>query len=64
MGGEDFAAYLEKIPGCYLRIGAREPGGRNIAAHTPYYYAAMESIFIGAAVLAESARLASAALNT
>jgi hippurate hydrolase len=63
MGGEDFAAYLEKIPGCYLRVGAREPGGKNIAAHTPHYYAAAECIFIGGAVLAETARFASEALN-
>jgi len=27
MGGEDFAFYLEKFPGCFMRIGAREPGG-------------------------------------
>ena len=62
MGGEDFAHYLEKLPGCFLRIGAREPGSDFIPAHTPRFYAADESIFVGAAVLAETARLASAAL--
>jgi hypothetical protein len=31
-----------------------------IAAHSPGYYAAEGALFIGAAVLAESARLASA----
>ena len=62
MGGEDFAFYLEKIPGCFLRIGAREPGGERIAAHSPRFYAAEESLFVGAAVLAECARVASAAL--
>jgi hippurate hydrolase len=61
MGGEDFAAYLERIPGCFLRIGAREPGGEPIAAHSPRFYAAEESIFVGAAVLAETARVASEA---
>ena len=60
MGGEDFAVYMESIPGCFMRIGAREPGGRVIAAHSPEYYAAEGALFIGAAVLAESARLASA----
>ena len=59
MAGEDFAVYLEKIPGCFLRIGAREPGGEPIAAHSPQFYAAEESILVGAAVLAESARVAS-----
>ena len=62
MGGEDFAEYMQDIPGCFMRIGAREPGGRVIAAHSPSYYAAEEAIFIGAAVLAESARVASEAL--
>ncbi|CAN5874950.1 M20 family metallopeptidase [soil metagenome] len=58
MAGEDFAYYLERIPGCFLRIGAREPGGEYLPAHTPRFHAAEESIFVGAAVLAESARIA------
>jgi amidohydrolase len=62
MGGEDFAEYMQKIPGCFMRIGAREPGGRVIAAHSPSYYASEDALFIGAAVLAESARVASEAL--
>ena len=62
MGGEDFAVYMESIPGCFMRIGAREPGGRVIAAHSPGYYAAEGALFIGAAVLAECARSASAML--
>ena len=62
MGGEDFAVYMESIPGCFMRIGAREPGGRVIAAHSPGYYAAEGALFIGAAVLAECARSASATL--
>jgi amidohydrolase len=60
MGGEDFAVYMESIPGCFMRIGAREPGGRVVAAHSPGYYAAEGALFIGAAVLAEAARVASA----
>ena len=62
MGGEDFAVYMQSIPGCFMRIGAREPGGKLIAAHSPQYYAAEETLFIGAAVLAEAARVASEAL--
>jgi len=62
MGGEDFAFYLERMPGCFMRVGAREPGGERIAAHSPRFYAAEESVFIGAAVLAETARVASEAL--
>ena len=63
LGGEDFASYLETIPGCFLRIGAREEGTENIPAHNPRFYAADGSIFVGAAVLAEAARVASAALR-
>src|SRR5690348_15216910 len=64
MAGEDFAHYMERIPGCFLRIGAREPGSLAIPAHAPKFYAAEESIFVGAAVLAETARIASDALAT
>lgn len=58
LAGEDFACYMESIPGCFLRVGAREPGGKPIPAHSPRFYPAEESIFIGAAVLAECARVA------
>jgi amidohydrolase len=63
LAGEDFAHYMERIPGCFLRVGAREPGTGAIPAHTPRFYAADESIFVGAAVLAETARVASEALG-
>ncbi len=59
MAGEDFAFYLERMTGCFLRVGAREPGGEFIPVHTPRFYAADESILIGSAVLAETARIAS-----
>jgi len=63
MGGEDFAFYLERMPGCFMRVGAREEGGERLPAHSPRFTAAEESIFVGAAVLAETARVASAALR-
>ena len=63
MGGEDFASYLERMPGCFLRVGAREPGGDPIPAHSSRFYPAEESIFVGAAVLAEAARVASEVLS-
>lgn len=62
MGGEDFACYMERIPGAFLRIGAREPGGAPTPAHTPRFFAADGCLLVGAAVLAETARVASAAL--
>jgi hippurate hydrolase len=64
LAGEDFAHYLERMPGCFLRIGAREPGGDVVPAHAPRFYAAEESLFVGAAVLAETARIASRALHS
>jgi hippurate hydrolase len=48
------------MPGCFLRIGAREPGGTPIPAHSPRFYPAEDSIFVGAAVLAECARVSTA----
>lgn len=62
MAAEDFAHYMELVPGCFLRIGAREEGGEVIPAHAPKFHAAEESIFVGAAVLAETARVAARAL--
>lgn len=62
MAGEDFAHYQERMPGCFMRIGAREPDGEMIPAHSPRFAPAESSIFVGAAVLAETARIASAAL--
>ena len=62
LGAEDFSYYLEKMDGCFLRIGAREPGGVTTAAHSPRFAAAEDAIFCGAAVLAECARRASEAV--
>ena len=62
MAGEDFAYYMERIAGCFMRVGARMPDEPVIAAHTPQFHASEASLFVGAAVLAEAARVASAAL--
>ena len=63
MAAEDFACYMQRIPGCFMRIGAREANGAVIPAHAPAFYAAEESIFVGAAVLAGCARTASSKLS-
>ncbi len=62
MGGEDFAFYQERIPGCFLRVGARRPGDPVASAHTPHFAPAEEAIFVGGALLAAAARRASADL--
>ena len=63
MGGEDFAFYLERMPGCFLRIGAREAGGQHLDVHTLRFYPAEEALFVGAAVLAQCARVAGESLT-
>ena len=62
LAGEDFAHYMGRMPGCFLRIGAREPGGPVIPAHAPTFFPAEGSLFVGAAVLAECARCSSEAI--
>lgn len=64
LGGEDFARYLERLPGCFLRIGARRPGDPVVPAHSPRFLPADEAIAVGAAVLAECARVASEDLRS
>ena len=34
MGGEDFAAFLQHVPGCYVRFGAARPGQPVAPAHS------------------------------
>jgi len=61
LAAEDFSRYLGVCRAASCGIGAREAGGQPIAAHSPHFTAAEESIFVGAAVLAEAARVSSQA---
>lgn len=63
MGGEDFAFYTERIEGCFLRVGTWREGRERHGVHTPRFNPDEDALFIAAAVLAESARRASAALH-
>ncbi len=58
LGGEDFAYYLEKIPGCLVRFGAGHPDLPNIPAHSPHFDFDEGVLPIGAAYLARVAHLA------
>jgi len=49
MGGEDFAWYLEKLPGCYVRFGARVPGREGFPAHSSGFEFDEEALAYGAA---------------
>jgi len=58
MGGEDFAYYLQKIPGCFARIGARKEGHEQFPAHSPQFDFDEKALAVGAAFLAQTACLA------
>lgn len=64
MGGEDFAFYTERIEGCFMRIGTWREGRDRHGVHTPRFNPDEDSLLIASAVLAESARRASAALHS
>jgi hippurate hydrolase len=55
LGGEDFAYYLQKVPGCLVRFGAGQPELANIPAHSPYFDFDEGVLPIGAAYLAQVA---------
>ena len=62
LGGEDFAFYLDKLPGCFFRVGGRAAGQAEIPAHSSRFLPADDAVVVGAAVMAEAARVASRAL--
>jgi hippurate hydrolase len=57
MGGEDFSFYLEKIPGCMVRVGAQKNGLENVPAHSSTFDFDEQALGVGAAFLAETAKL-------
>jgi amidohydrolase len=56
MGAEDFAFYLEKIPGCYVRFGARLRENEYIPLHSPEFDINEEVLKVGAAFFDEVVR--------
>ncbi|MGW8161490.1 MAG: M20 metallopeptidase family protein [Desulfobulbales bacterium] len=55
LGGEDFAYFLQKVPGCLVRFGAGHPELPNTPAHSPYFDFDEGVLPIGAAYLAQVA---------
>ncbi|HEV8049956.1 MAG TPA: M20 family metallopeptidase [Thermoplasmata archaeon] len=51
MGAEDFARYLERVPGTFLKLGAGVPGP-PATLHSPTFAPPDESLVTGAAALA------------
>lgn len=53
MGGEDFGAYLQAIPGTFLRLGVRSPEKAKIPGlHNPHFDIDEAALPVGAAALA------------
>lgn len=60
MGGEDFAWYLEHVPGSMGRLGVRPPGSeRPVDLHQPTFDVDEAAIAVGVRVLVAVARAAS-----
>ncbi|MGC6366563.1 MAG: M20 metallopeptidase family protein [Candidatus Marinamargulisbacteria bacterium] len=57
MASEDFGYYAHQFPGWFFRVGARLENEPFIPVHTPEFIAHDDAIFVGAAVLANAARL-------
>ena len=57
MGGEDFGAYLDRVPGCMMRLGARPAGGPGHHLHTTRFDIDERALVLGARILARGAVL-------
>ncbi len=58
LGGEDFAFYLQNVPGCFVRFGAAREGHEKISSHSPNFDFDEEVLRVGAAYFSELARYA------
>ena len=63
MGGEDFAWYLQTVPGALARIGVRRPGGAPFDLHQGTFDIDEDALEVGARYTAELARTALARLG-
>ncbi|WP_297057476.1 amidohydrolase, partial [Thermosulfurimonas sp.] len=58
LGGEDFSFYLQEVPGCFVRFGARKAGLENVPAHSPRFDFDERVLPIGARFFFEVAHIA------
>lgn len=58
MGSEDYSYYLHKIPGCFVRFGARHPDWEPIPLHSPAFDVDERVLAIGTLFLDRVARIA------
>ena len=55
MGGEDFAWFLQEVPGAMMRLGTRTRGGHTHDLHQSDYVADEAAIGCGIQVMANTA---------
>jgi metal-dependent amidase/aminoacylase/carboxypeptidase family protein len=54
MGGEDFAYYLEKVPGCFFLVGVEPPGAKGYwPLHSDHYDFTDDAIAVGVRMFVE-----------
>ena len=58
MGSEDFSYYLERLPGCYVRFGARLGERDYVPLHSPEFDINEDVLKVGASFFDEVARTA------
>jgi len=54
MGGDDFAHYLDRVPGSLFRLGCSPPGATAMGLHTPDFDVDERALGIGAKILARA----------
>jgi len=58
MGSEDFAYYLDHVPGCFARFGARDPDWEAVPLHSPAFDIDERVLSVGAGYFDRVVRLA------
>lgn len=56
MGSEDFAYYMEKVPGLFFRLGTADPSEPFVPLHSPYFKVNEKSIVTGITAMSSLAR--------
>jgi len=54
MGSEDFAFFLEQVPGCFFFVGSGKPDAPRLQHHNPHFDIDESALTIGAAVMFEA----------
>jgi hippurate hydrolase len=59
MGSEDFSFYLERVPGCFVRLGARKTDWKPVPLHNPAFDIDERVLAIGTRFFDRVARIGS-----